>query len=373
MSLQHENLQNLLALAQETSSDKRRELLEGVTDLFFADDVDMNDAESALADDILGQVSDQVEEHVRMELSHRFSGAHQAPPGLIKKLANDIIEVARPILTKSGVLSDEDLREIIATMGNEHQLAITRRETISEAVSDALIENGNEEVLVSLVENERSQISRDGLEKLVEKSEGIEGLHAPLLQRDDLPHDLMHDMFWFVGSALKRVIMTKSDVDEDEVNKLLAEREAAFQQQGGSASDALTPAEKQVRRMARLGQLNHGTMAQLLRQGEKEQFVAALAYLTEIDLGTAKRITNSPSREAIAIACRASDFDLSTFSSIALLLNEEGTVGGQMRTPAEVAILLELYNKIPVDAAKRTMRFWRIRKTSMGEEALAPQ
>ena len=132
MALQHENLQNLLALAQEDSSDKRRELLEGVTDLFFADEVDMSDQETALADDILGQVSDQVEEHVRVELSHRFSGAQQAPPGLIKKLASDMIEVARPILEQSGVLSDEDLQEIIATMGSEHQVAVTKRANISE-------------------------------------------------------------------------------------------------------------------------------------------------------------------------------------------------------------------------------------------------
>ena len=44
-----------------------------------------------------------------------------------------------------------------------------------------------------------------------------------------------------------------------------------------------------------------------------------------------------------------------------------------MRWPEEVAHLLELYKQVPVETAKRSMRFWAIHQQSLNEsEPAAP-
>ena len=75
------------------------------------------------------------------------------------------------------------------------------------------------------------------------------------------------------------------------------------------------------------------------------------------------------------MACRAKGFDLSTFSTIVLLLDgaaeNDSNLGlqKQLRRPEEVAELLELYKQVPIETAKRAMRFWAIRQQSLNEES----
>ncbi|MBP7651440.1 MAG: hypothetical protein KA744_16440, partial [Phenylobacterium sp.] len=95
-------LHDLIDLAQEPSSSRRRELLRGVTDLFFTTDEPRAAAELSLFDDVLTQLAGEMEEAVRVELAQRMSGVDPAPAGLIRSLARDeSIEVARPLLEGS--------------------------------------------------------------------------------------------------------------------------------------------------------------------------------------------------------------------------------------------------------------------------------
>ena len=125
MPLFNSKLENLIDVAQESSSDKRRELLEGVTDLFLDDGAALSDQEVTIATEILGQVATEVERDVRARLSYRLADLDNAPVELIRQLANDDIQVARPLLENSGELSDEDLINIINKHGKGHQLSIS--------------------------------------------------------------------------------------------------------------------------------------------------------------------------------------------------------------------------------------------------------
>ena len=360
-------LQGLIDLAQEDSSDKRRELLEEVADLFLDDSNAMNDRETGLADDILTKVAHDVEMKVRKSLAERFASVDTVPPNLVRMLASDEIEVAAPILQESRALSDRDLMDIVRENGKDHMLAVTRREEISEAVSEALVESGDDDVIVNLVRNAGAQISRGSMENLVARSESNAVLQEPLVKRGDLPADLMHDMFWFVSSQLKEYILTEADMDESLVAEVIEETRASLTQEIDDYDAKMRRGLRIVLRRERERKLNEDYMVQALRQGEREVFVAAFSRLAEIDLQTADRVLSNESPEAIAVACKASQFMLSTFSSIVLLSNE-----GKTRKGFEVAELLELYNKVPDSAAKRAMRFWRIRKKAESAPKTAP-
>jgi len=372
MTAHTRKLENLIEVAHEASSEKRRELLEGVTDLFMDDGPGLNDQEQVIASDILGKVITEVEREVRARLSYRLADLDNAPAELIRQLASDEIQVARPLLERSGVLSDQDLIEIINKQGKEHQLSVSLRGSVSEGVTDALVATGDDEVMLSLIKNAGAEISRGAMETIVDRSETSEILHEPLLKREDLPPDLMHNMFWWVSSALKKHILTETHVDEAAVDAILAEAEQGMVRDSEEEEDRLSRVERAVRRRMRLGQLNQDALVQYLRRGQVSEFIAGLGYLTDIDQKTARRIVFTPGHEAVAVACRAKGFDLSTFSTIVLLLDGAIDNGGegvekQLRRPEEVAELLELYKEVPVETAKRAMRFWAIRQKSQDD------
>ena len=66
--------------------------------------------------------------------------------------------------------------------------------------------------------------------------------------------------------------------------------------------------------------------------------------------------------ESLAISCRAAGLERSTFAKI---------VFGLQKSPEEqnkALRILDLYLKIPQEAAERVMRFWRVRAQSAGAE-----
>ena len=125
----------------------RTRLVQIVGDLFFEDKLVLSERERLLMTDILRQLIHDVEITVRKALAIRLADESNAPPDLVSTLANDQVEVAHPILLKSTVLQDIELIEIVKHRTLEHPLAITMRKTLSEALSDALVDTGNAKVI----------------------------------------------------------------------------------------------------------------------------------------------------------------------------------------------------------------------------------
>ena len=137
-------LHDLIALAQEPSSDRRRELLREVTDLFFVGADGRQPAELALFDDVLSQLAGEMEEAVRAELAERMADVAQPPPKLIGRFTSDTVAVAEPVLTRSPALTDDDLLRVARTRDQDHLRAISRRFRVPEAVSDAIVQRGDQ-------------------------------------------------------------------------------------------------------------------------------------------------------------------------------------------------------------------------------------
>ncbi len=359
-------LKNLIALAKEPSGERRRELLREVTDLFMVHSEQLNDREIEHFNDIMGKVAFELEMKVRKELAERLADTDAAPYELITKLANDEIEVARPILMKSNVLKNSDLIEIVLNKGQDHLLAVSGRDSVDEEVTGHLVEHGNDEVLESLVNNEGAKISRETMETVVTRAEGNDKLHAPLITRKDIPPDLMNEMFFFVSNTLREQILKANEgVDESLLDEVIKDTKMTLEEETkGLAGDWSQP-ERFIRRKERFNELNQSLLVQLLRQGQMPEFIVGFARLADIDIRTAQRIIFDSGCEALAVGCKAIKFDRATFSNLMLL-----TDSGKMRKPEEVAEVIEMYDNITVESAQRALRFWRTRMTTQSKAAL---
>ena len=98
-------------------------------------------------------------------------------------------------------------------------------------------------------------------------------------------------------------------------------------------------------------------LASFLRNGETTKFLVALSEMADIDFHTARRILERRELDALAIVCKAADFDRPLFLTFAVLvLGREENAMGRAREYGE------LYANLPRDAACRTVRFWRMRR-----------
>jgi uncharacterized protein (DUF2336 family) len=109
-------LHDLIALAHEPSSERRRELLRGVTDLFFTTD-GHGVAEMGLFDHVMDDLASEMEAAVRAELAARLSAASVLPSRLARRLSHDEIEVATPLLG-SAAMSQAELISVAAVGGH---------------------------------------------------------------------------------------------------------------------------------------------------------------------------------------------------------------------------------------------------------------
>lgn len=368
MSSTTKNLHNLLNLAQEHSSEGRRDLLREVTDLFLKAPADLSDVEVELFGGVINDLVHDMEVEVRAGLAKRLSLSSVAPKSVITMLANDEIEVARPILENSLVLNSETLIRIVKQRNQEHNLAISLRGEIDEATTEALLEQGDDAVLEAVARNPGAELSKKSMRFLVEKSEHNEKLHRPLVSRQDLPPDLQHQMFWWVSNVLReRILSMTENMDRETLDSIIAETEQELSSEPQINRVDYSPAQKFIQRKKSLGQLNEALLMELLRAGQVPEFIVGFALLAKLDVDTSRRIVLDLGCEPLAIACKACEFDRSTFSTLEML-----TYRGPVRPTHEVVGLLEIYDRVSVESAKRAIRFWRIRVKASGGEAYWP-
>jgi len=204
------SFQHLLRLAAGQSTGERKALAVSLVDLLAETKPDPSEREAALIGDILNKLIRDFETTVRRELADRLARLERAPREVIVALANDEIEVAKPLLLQSPVLHDQDLIEITRKRSRRHQMSIALRAMVSEAVSDALVEAGDEAVITSLLGNKKAEISDATLAYLVEDARRVDSYQEPLVLRADLSDDLAKRIYTFVAQDLRNRILSAS-------------------------------------------------------------------------------------------------------------------------------------------------------------------
>ncbi|MEW6596552.1 MAG: DUF2336 domain-containing protein [Pseudomonadota bacterium] len=352
-------LEQLIDLAKEPSSARRRELLREITDLFMAAPETHNEREMELFDGVMSKLASEMEEEVRCELSHRIADTAHAPHGLVQGLAADTIHVAAPLLTHSPALSDEDLLRVVRTKGQEHLRAVSQRSSVSEAVTDVIVERADDNTLNTLLRNDSATLSRRSAETAVDRAVQNPDLHEAVVDRHNLPVDLLNEMYFIVEQKLRERIMAKNaDLDPDELERALETGRKRLAARDGALPPDYAEAEAFVRNLRSKGPITAPQLVGFLRAGERTRFLVALAELAEVDFYTAKRIVDRQELDALAIVCKAANFDRTLFLTFAVLILPKGDGMGKAQQYGQ------LYLELPRETAQRTLRFWRMRRAS---------
>jgi len=349
-------LAELIELAKEPSSHRRRELLREVTDVFFVGKFD-SPRQMAEFDAIFQALFAQMEEAVRVELAERFSTNIDAPRGVIRKLALDTPAVARPILERSQVLSEQDLVDVARTQSQEHLRAMSNRTDLSERVTNAIVETADDDTLGILARNDSAILSRASHEVLVDRAAQNPSLHEAVVQRASLPIDLLNEMYFMVEAQLRATILARNeDMDPKALEQALATSRKRLAAQAGALPPDFEEAEAFVRGLMARKAVTPNVLAKMLREGQRTHFILALSESADIDFHTARRVIERKDLDALAILSKVAGFDRTLFLTFAiLLLNSKEAMG-------RAAQYGRLYNDLTLETATRTLRFWRVRR-----------
>jgi uncharacterized protein (DUF2336 family) len=349
----------LAGLSGQTSSDDRRELLRKVTEAM--DNPCLGNRNVEELDRLLSTVASDYSAHVRADLARLVANNDALFTCSAQLFARDDIEVARPVLRYARHLSEDTLLEVIAGKSQEHMMAVTQRQTISPKISHALVERGNDEVVTSLLSNEGAIIEAETFEAVAIRSMESTSLQKPLVNRADVPIGLLNELYTSVEKSLRKEILRKvGNVPPEEIERAFQKNRRVLSKVYGDAPADMDAARKRVDQMARANALTPPTLITLLREGpdSRTTFKQAFAHLTEVDFDLIQRVVEGRDLDTVALLCRGANFDRALFVALAIALDgEDRALGG-------ADAFGKLYQAVPVEAAQRAIRFWKVRKAA---------
>src|SRR3954469_11529058 len=112
--------------------------------------------ERMIAYAIIDRVLPEVEIEIRAELSRFLKNVPWLDHRLATRLANDVLEVAEPILAESLALTDEDLMAVIERHSIGHARAVAKRPKLAGSITTALIKTEDEVCVLRVASNDNA-------------------------------------------------------------------------------------------------------------------------------------------------------------------------------------------------------------------------
>lgn len=307
--------------------------------------------ENKLACEILRLLARDVEIKVRKAISENLKTNSGIPHDIALGLAQDVLEVALPMLEYSQVLTDEDLISIVDSTAELARLrAVARREGVSEPVSAALVKTKQEPVMETLLENKTAHISEASLQEVINDFRDNGKVIEKLVFRGDLPVAVVERMMSFVAENLKDTLIkeyrVQKEVAEDVVEKASEQATLGILEQtmrgeerdesklggkGAGLSDA--PALEEVFEPAKfkktkelvdhLRQHHKLTSSIILRalcEGNLAFFEVGLARLSGVPIMNAHTLTWASNPSAFYSLYKRAKMPMSTFAAVEIVL-----------------------------------------------------
>ncbi|TPL49472.1 DUF2336 domain-containing protein [Mesorhizobium sp. B2-4-6] len=261
--------------------------------------------EIAQLEDLTLPLFDEVSVESRRYVAAALSECEYAPAALVRRLAEEPVETAAPLLTRSKALSDVDLIALIGRHGLPHARAIARRKELNPTIADL-----------------------------------IRALERPTLVMTQPPETVTR-------LAPKPEVMAKADADRPapgHAEENARRRLRSMMCPTGDSADVNTF----------LAQPAYVKLRETALTGNAAFFQTALADALDIDFATARSVTGQSSYAALLAALRALDLGEDRAFLIAVAVYP-----GEFPHPQAIRLFLDRYRLLHREAALDKVRAWK--------------
>jgi uncharacterized protein (DUF2336 family) len=357
MTATHRLLSEVEDAMASGSVTRRGKIVWHITDLFIVGSAQCTDQEIALFDDVLTRLAVEIEVSARALLAVRLAPIENAPPRIIRALAfDDEIDVAGPVLEQSGRLDDATLVENAQKKGQEHLLAISRRRSLSESVTDVLVERGDRQVVLSTAGNRGAKFSDIGFTGLVRRSDGDDRLAGCVGSRPEIPPHLFLELLAKASQSVRAKLEAAHPGAWREVREVVAEVAGRIRAEAHAGAPDYTAACAYIGVLQRRGQLDDGKMESIAKVGRFEEIATALALMGELPLEFVERAMKQERAEMLLIIAKAVALSWSTVKAILC-----ARAGSRPISGGEIAQCLASYERLKPTTAREIVCFHRMR------------
>ena len=172
------------------------------------DRAELTDEEREEAHKILRLMAHDAAEQVRRALAVTLKASPLVPRDVANRLARDVDSISVPMLNFSPVFSDEDLAEIVRIGGPVRQKAVAKRPVLTETVTDAIAEFGDNDAVQTATDNRGASFSEHGLQTAIDRFEAAETILASIALRNALPASVSERLVTLVTGELRERLIS---------------------------------------------------------------------------------------------------------------------------------------------------------------------
>lgn len=292
--------------------------------------------EIAQLEDLTLPLFDEVSVESRRYVAAALSECEYAPNALVRRLAEEPVDIAAPLLIRSRALSDIDLIALIGRHGLPHARAIARRKDLNPTISDL-----------------------------------IKALEKPTLVRMRPPQTIV------------KAMPAKAEAAPGNAEAITS-NEAAVAAAGTETREPLGNAAENARRRLRammrpdtagkdasvnpfLGQASYVKLRETALTGNAAFFQTALADALDIDFQTTRSLIEQSSYAALLTALRALDLSEDRAFLIAVAVYPR-----EFPHPQAIRLFLDRYRLLHREAALDRVRSWKAETLSRAIRGKGP-
>ncbi|OLP55342.1 hypothetical protein BJF92_22540 [Rhizobium rhizosphaerae] len=235
---------------------------------------------------------------VRQALAEALADCPHVPRAIILSLAQDRAETAYTVISRSPVLTDHDLVELVARGSAEIRALIAARHPVRAPLAAAIAEIGDEIAVSILIENAQAQLTARTLARLAERFRDHAAIRGGLLARADLPAAVRAGLTEAVSEALAGFSLVARALGADRAARIT--REAC--DVATIHVSAAVPAPDMIRLVEHLrlrARLTPAFLLQALCAGKVALFAEAMVCLTGMGEARVRAILSGGSGHAV--------------------------------------------------------------------------
>jgi uncharacterized protein (DUF2336 family) len=317
---------------------------------------------------IIERLARDLEVVARAQLARRLAVADNAPVNCINKLAADkSILVAEPVLRQSKRVDVRTLVWVASSGSQQHLLAISKRDSVTEPVTDVLVSAGNKEVVKSVASNAGARFSDLGFLKLIKRSERDSILIEILGQRSDIPRPIFQQLIAKASDEVRKKLERERPDQATEVGALVRDVTSQLHSVFGPASPDYFRAKKAISALHRYGNLHEKDILEYARSHRFPEVTIALSLLCSLPANVIERGLIDSTGEMPVIFAKSLDYSWETTMSLLFLGAPDFRLSAQ-----RLDALKARFSRLTVQTAQGVVKLYQSRKAPDGGKSPAP-
>jgi uncharacterized protein (DUF2336 family) len=231
---------------------------------------------------------------------------------------------------------------------------VAERAQLSQAVTDALIDRGNQQVVTKVASNAGARFSRTGMSMLVMRASGDDELTYAMSRRSDVSRRLFKRLLSYATEqARQRMLATSAPVDREAINRVLAQ----LADQAGSQTISQKEYAAAQRLVHTFSQDTEQTRSKVLQFADGyriAELVAAMSILSGVPIALVSRLICDTEPFGAMVMCKA--IGLAWMVAHAVLNNLPGISEDREEKLGEME---EHYAHMSAESAERLLGYWQ--------------